>query len=147
MLDNAIVPLTVFGIESGNKTFGHRFMAPAAIELQSAKEYRERLKEAFVIADFEARKAATWLTIQSTAESNGVTVEADDTLLTEINCLVEWPVGLCGEFEEHFGSTDIALIAAMKGHQKYFHARTTSGILLQINSSPYLTSKVATHLR
>ena len=130
MLDNAIVPLTVFGIESGNKTFGHRFMAPASIEVQSASEYRDRLIEAFVIADFEARKAATWSTIQSTAESNGVTVEADDTLLKEINCLVEWPVGLCGEFEENFLDVpDIALIAAMKGHQKYFHTRTGSGNL------------------
>ena len=130
MLDNAIVPLTVFGIESGNKTFGHRFMAPASIELQSASEYSDRLIEAFVIADFEARKAATWLTIQSTAESNGVSVEADDTLLKEINCLVEWPVGLCGEFEEHFlDIPDIALIAAMRGHQKYFHTKTGSGNL------------------
>ena len=130
VLDSAIVPFTVFGIESGNTTFGHRFMAPGSIELQSASEYRERLIGAYVIADFEARKSATWSTIQSTAESNGVTVEADDTLLTEINCLVEWPVGLCGEFEEHFLDVpDIALIAAMKGHQKYFHTRTYSGNL------------------
>ncbi len=130
VLDSAIVPFTVFGIESGNTTFGHRFMAPGSIELQSASEYRERLIGAYVIADFEARKSATWSTIQSTAESNGVTVEADDTLLTEINCLVEWPVGLCGEFEEHFLDVpDIALIAAMKGHQKYFHTRTDSGKL------------------
>ena len=130
VLDSAIVPLTLFGIESGNTTFGHRFMAPGSIELQSASEYRDRLVSAYVIADFEARKSATWSTIQSTAESNGVTVEADDTLLTEINCLVEWPVGLCGEFEEHFLDVpDIALIAAMKGHQKYFHTRTDSGKL------------------
>ncbi len=129
VLDSAIVPFTVFGIESGNTTFGHRFMAPGSIELQSASEYRERLIGAYVIADFEARKSATWSTIQSTAESNGVTVEADDTLLTEINCLVEWPVGICGEFEEHFLDVpDIALIAAMKGHQKYFHARSDSAI-------------------
>ncbi len=130
VLDSAIVPFTVFGIESGNTTFGHRFMAPGSIELQSASEYREHLIGAYVIADFEARKSATWSTIQSTAESNGVTVEADDTLLTEINCLVEWPVGLCGEFEEHFLDVpDIALIAAMKGHQKYFHTRSDSGKL------------------
>ena len=130
VLDSAIVPLTLFGIESGNTTFGHRFMAPGSIELQSASEYRDRLVSAYVIADFEARKSATWSTIQSTAESNGVTVEADDTLLTEINCLVEWPVGLCGEFEEHFLDVpDIALIATMKGHQKYFHTRTYSGKL------------------
>ncbi len=130
VLDSAIVRFAIFGIESGNTTFGHRFMAPGSIELQSASEYRERLMSAYVIADFEARKSATWSTIQSTAESNGVTVEADNTLLTEINCLVEWPVGLCGEFEEHFLDVpDIALIAAMKGHQKYFHTRTDSGRL------------------
>jgi glycyl-tRNA synthetase beta chain len=130
MLDNAIVPFTLFGLESGNETFGHRFMAPGSIQIKSATEYRERLKSAYVIADFEARKEATWATIQSTAESNGVTVETDDQLLTEINCLVEWPVGLCGEFEERFLDVpDIALIAAMKGHQKYFHTRTESGEL------------------
>ena len=130
MLDNAIVPFTLFGLESGNETFGHRFMAPESIQLKSATEYRQRLKSAYVIADFEARKAATWATIQSTAESNGVTVEADDKLLTEINCLVEWPVGLCGEFEKRFLDVpDIALIAAMKGHQNYFHTRTESGDL------------------
>ena len=125
MLDNAVVPFTAFGLESNNQTFGHRFMAPGSIRLTTASEYRERLMSAYVIADFEARKAATWSTIQSTAASNGVTVEADDKLLTEINCLVEWPVGLCGEFEERFLDVpDIALIAAMKGHQKYFHTRT-----------------------
>jgi glycyl-tRNA synthetase beta chain len=130
MLDDVIVPFTVFGLESGNETFGHRFMAPGTIQLNSATEYRERLKSAYVVADFEARKAATWLTVLRTAESNGVTVDADDKLLTEINCLVEWPVGLCGEFEERFLNVpDIALIAAMKGHQKYFHTRTDSGKL------------------
>ena len=57
-------------------------------------------------------------------------MEADDTLLTEINCLVEWPVGLCGDFGEHFLDVpDIALIAAMKGHQKYFHTKTHCGKL------------------
>ena len=130
MLDNTIVPLTVFGLESNNETFGHRFMAPASIQLPSASEYREQLMSAYVIADFSDRKKATWAAIQSTAESNGVTVEADDKLLTEINCLVEWPVGLCGEFEERFLEVpDIALIAAMKGHQKYFHTRKDDGQL------------------
>lgn len=143
VLDSAIVPFTVFGIESGNTTFGHRFMAPGSIELQSASEYCECLLGAYVIADFEARKSATWSTIQSTAESNGLTVEADDTLLTEINCLVEWPVGLCGEFEENFLDVpEIALIAAMKGHQKYFHTRTDSGKL----SNKFITvSNIESH--
>ena len=130
MLDEAIVPLTLFGLQSGNVTFGHRFMAPASIELTAANKYHERLRDAYVIADFATRKAETWRTIQSTATANGVSVNSDDKLLTEINCLVEWPVGLCGEFEERFLEVpEVALIAAMKGHQKYFHTRTGSGKL------------------
>jgi glycyl-tRNA synthetase beta chain len=130
MLDEAIVPLTLFGLQSGNVTFGHRFMAPASIELTAANKYHERLRDAYVIADFATRKAETWTTIQSTAKANGVSVNSDDKLLTEINCLVEWPIGLCGEFEERFLEVpEIALIAAMKGHQKYFHTRTASGKL------------------
>ena len=64
------------------------------------------------------------------AETHHVCVEQDDALLTEISCLVEWPVGLCGTFEERFLSTpDIALVAAMKGHQKYFPTRSQTGEL------------------
>ena len=92
--------------------------------------YHQHLTNAYVIADFEQRQRATWDTIQQSAQEHGVTVELDQDLLTEINCLVEWPVALCGEFEERFLDVpDIALIAAMKGHQKYFHTRDTSGAL------------------
>lgn len=136
MLDEAIVPLTIFGLRSGNITFGHRFMAPAPIKLTAADKYHECLRESYVIADFATRKAETWTAIQSTAKANSVIVNSDDKLLTEINCLVEWPVGLCGEFEERFLEVpEIALIAAMKGHQKYFHTRTADGKL----SSKFIT--------
>ena len=130
MLDDKVVPLTIFGLKSNNETFGHRFMAPVSIQLKSAGEYHARLKDAYVIADFALRKTETWSSIESAAKSNKLIVEPDDALLTEINCLVEWPVGLCGEFEERFLDVpDIALIAAMKGHQKYFHTRALDGKL------------------
>ena len=127
MIDDQIVPLTLFGLNSSNVTFGHRFMAPDPITIDHADHYHRHLTNAYVIADYEQRQRATWATIEQTAQEHGVTVELDEGLLTEINCLVEWPVALCGEFEERFlDLPDIALIAAMKGHQKYFHTRDAS---------------------
>ena len=130
MLNEQIVPITIFGLNSGNTTFGHRFMAPAELVIDHASNYEKILNQAFVIGNFNARTQKTWEIIKKTAESHNVWVDQDDALLTEITCLVEWPVGLCGKFEEKFLSTpDMALIAAMKGHQKYFPTRAQTGEL------------------
>jgi glycyl-tRNA synthetase beta chain len=130
MIDDEVVPMALFGLDSGNQTFGHRFMAPDPITIDHAGQYHRCLTKAYVIADFEQRQRTTWDAIQQSAREHGVAVELDEGLLTEINCLVEWPVALCGEFEKRFLNVpEIALIAAMKGHQKYFHTRDKSGRL------------------
>jgi glycyl-tRNA synthetase beta chain len=130
MLNKQIVPVTIFGLKSGNTTYGHRFMAPAELVIDHASNYEKTLKQAFVIGNFEKRTEKTWEVIKKTAESHHVRVDQDEALLTEIACLVEWPVGLCGAFEKRFLSTpDIALVAAMKGHQKYFPTRSQTGDL------------------
>ena len=130
MLNQQIVPITVFGLNSGNTTFGHRFMAPAELVIDHASNYEMILNQAFVMGNFGKRTEKTWEVIKKMAETHHVCVEQDDALLTEISCLVEWPVGLCGTFEERFLSTpDIALVAAMKGHQKYFPTRSQTGEL------------------
>ncbi len=130
MLGERVLPLSLFELTAGNISYGHRFMAPTAISLNDASEYHQRLEKSFVIADFEQRKELVWKSIQSTATKHEVVVESNESLLTEINCLVEWPVGLCGEFDAEFLNVpEIALIAAMKGHQKYFHTRESCGQL------------------
>ena len=130
MIDDQVVPMRLFGLTSSNQTFGHRFMAPEIMTIDHAGQYHQQLTNAYVIADFEQRKRATWDTIEQSARQHRVAVELDEGLLTEVNCLVEWPVALCGEFEERFLEVpDIALIAAMKGHQKYFHTRDALGVL------------------
>ena len=130
MLNEQIVPVSIFGLNSGNTTYGHRFMAPAELVIDHASNYEKMLKQAFVMGNFEKRIEKTWEVIRKTAESHDVRVDQDDALLTEIACLVEWPVGLCGAFEERFLSIpDIALVAAMKGHQKYFPTRSQTGEL------------------
>src|SRR5687768_16889869 len=39
LLDDAVLPVSVAGVASGRTTFGHRFLAPAAISLGRADEY------------------------------------------------------------------------------------------------------------
>jgi glycyl-tRNA synthetase beta chain len=51
-----IVPLEVDGIIAGDQTFGHRFMAPAALRVTGFDDYRDALKRAFVLLDAETRR-------------------------------------------------------------------------------------------
>ena len=130
ILNEQVVPISIFGLKSGNTTFGHRFMAPGELVIDHASNYEMILSKAFVITHFEERIEKTWEVIQKVAKTQNVQVDKDDALLTEVACLVEWPVGLCGTFEKEFLSTpDMAIVAAMKGHQKYFPTRAQTGDL------------------
>jgi len=52
-----IVDTILFGLSTGNITYGHRFLAPAAIDLHSASEYENALRnKGKVIVDFNQRK-------------------------------------------------------------------------------------------
>lgn len=125
LLGTDVVPCKLFGNEAGRTSYGHRFHAPDEIELSDASKYSEVMRRAYVIPNLQERTAVCWAQIESTAAAHSVSVEPDESLLQEIACLVEWPVALCGEFDSAFLEVpDVALIAAMRGHQKYFHTRT-----------------------
>lgn len=130
LLNDSAVPISLFGLQSGTQSFGHRFHAPEAVTINHAEDYFELMRTAFVLAAFDERKLAVWKSIVDCADAHSVSVDPDESLLVEINCLVEWPVALCGEFDAEFLEVpDIALIAAMRGHQKYFHTRSSDGSL------------------
>ena len=44
------------GIEAGQTTFGHRFMAPAAIDVRRFEDYEAKLQAAKVVLDPQRRK-------------------------------------------------------------------------------------------
>ena len=51
-----IVKFDVAGIEAGQTTYGHRFMAPAAINVRRFDDYVSKLEAAKVVLDPERRK-------------------------------------------------------------------------------------------
>lgn len=131
LLGDEVVPATILGKESGRVSYGHRFHAPALVEIKNADSYLSTLEQSYVIADFAKRKAIIAENVAAQAKAlNGVAL-MDDALLEEVASLVEWPVVLIGSFEERFLQVPAEpLISTMKDNQKYFPLVDNNGKLL-----------------
>ncbi len=133
LLGDDVVPVQLMGIRSDRVTRGHRFHHPQPISLDRAADYEKTLHDAFVLADFAARREQIRSqVVASAAEADAEAVIADD-LLDEVTGLVEWPVALRGSFDPAFLEVPAgALISSMKEHQKYFHLLDKQGQLLPL---------------
>jgi glycyl-tRNA synthetase beta chain len=131
LLGDDVVPATILGKEAGRVSYGHRFHAPALVEIKNADAYLSSLEQSYVIADFAKRKAIIAENVAAQAKAlNGVAL-MDDALLEEVASLVEWPVVLVGSFEERFLQVPAEpLISTMKDNQKYFPLIDNNGKLL-----------------
>ncbi|MEM1192235.1 MAG: glycine--tRNA ligase subunit beta [Pseudomonadota bacterium] len=119
--DHEIVPLSVHGFTAGDTTFGHRMMAPDAINVRDFENYAGKLKSAKVILNTEERIALIANEARTLCAAQGLELVEDKALLEEVAGLAEWPVVMIGQFDEKFLSLpDEVLTASMRGHQKYF---------------------------
>src|SRR3954463_5359684 len=116
-----VVRFSVDGIEAGQTTYGHRFMAPAAINVRRFEDYEAKLKAAKVILDPQARKDIILADAKQLAFAQGFELVEDQVLLDEVAGLVEWPVALMGSFDEEFLSIPGEVIrATIRNNQKCF---------------------------
>ena len=134
LLGKQLVPMTLFGIQTGQESRGHRFHAPNPIQITSAASYAETLKtQGKVIADLARRREMIREQITALGSSLGGTTAIDTDLLDEVTALVEWPVALAGNFEPRFLEVpQEALIASMQDHQKFFPVLNAQGRLLPV---------------
>jgi glycyl-tRNA synthetase beta chain len=126
-----IIPFEVGNVRSGNITYGHRFMHPGAIQVKDFRSYLKKMGEAFVIVDpAERKKKIEEEMIREGASVSGRVLK-DEELLDEVNFLVEYPVGLCGNFDPTFLSLPREIVIhSMKEHQRYFPVEDDHGVLL-----------------
>jgi glycyl-tRNA synthetase beta chain len=117
------ISCSMLGVNSQNKTYGHRFHHNQAIVIKSPAEYESLLENTgYVIADFNRRKELIRTLVTAEGTKLNASVVIDEALLDEVTGLVELPVALTGSFEEHFLTIPAeALILAMKSHQKCFY--------------------------
>jgi glycyl-tRNA synthetase beta chain len=126
-----VVPFEVGNIRSENMTYGHRFMHPGPIPVKDFQSYLQKAREAFVIVDpVERKKRIEDEMIREGAKVSGRVLK-DEELLNEVNFLVEYPVALCGTFDNKFLSLPREiLVHSMKEHQRYFPLVDDHGTLL-----------------
>ena len=131
LLGDAVLPLQLFGLESGRESRGHRFHHNTPVAISSPAAYRDSLREARVLVDMDERRALIAEQVLALANKNEAVALSED-LLDEVTGLVEWPAALRGSFDKKFLAVPAqALISAMKTHQKYFHLNdASSGSLL-----------------
>ena len=116
-----VVKFAVDGIEAGQTTFGHRFMAPNAISVRRFEDYEAKLLDARVVLDAERRKDAILTDAKQLAFAQGFELIEDQGLLDEVAGLVEWPVVLMGTFDKEFLSIPGEVIrATIRNNQKCF---------------------------
>ena len=123
-LSGNIIAFNVENIQSSGITYGHRFMAPDAIEVKHAGEYVAALKNANVMVDASVRAAMVAEGAAQVCARQGLELVEDSALIRETSGLVEWPVPLMGRIDDAFMSVpDELLTSVMRTHQKYFSVR------------------------
>jgi glycyl-tRNA synthetase beta chain len=119
-----VVKFDVAGIEAGQRTRGHRFMAPAEFSVRRFDDYVSKLQDAKVVLDPDRRKDVILTEAKNLAFAQGYELVEDQVLLDEVAGLVEWPVVLMGSFDEEFLSIPGEVIrATIRNNQKCFVVR------------------------
>jgi len=129
-LGGRTLDLVVAGVRAGDETRGHRAWSPGPHRVTPA-DYVEVLGKHFVVVDHRERRALIEREAQARAAECSGRLVKDDALLDEVTFLVERPTVFAGRFDERFLALprDV-IIAAMKGHQRYFAVESASGALL-----------------
>jgi glycyl-tRNA synthetase beta chain len=122
--DPDVVTFSIDGIEAGQTTRGHRFMAPDAFSVRRFDDYVTKLEAAKVVLDPQRRKDMILTDAKQLAFAQGFELIEDQALLDEVAGLVEWPVVLMGSFDESFLSIPGEVIrATIRNNQKCFVVR------------------------
>src|SRR5262252_3246063 len=120
----AVVSFDIDGIQGGDETRGHRFMAPGPIKVRHFEDYVAKLEKAKVVLDPARRADMILADAKNLAFAQGYEVVEDEGLLAEVAGLVEWPVTLMGTFDKSFLSIpDEVIRATIRNNQKCFVLR------------------------
>ena len=112
---------TLGNIRSNRYTFGHRFMHPGKIKINSPEDYTAQLKDAYVISEIDHRRNMIRDEITRAAQSIQGRELPDEELLDIVTQLVEYPAVAVGKFDEKFLKLpDEILITSMRGASKIF---------------------------
>jgi glycyl-tRNA synthetase beta chain len=129
LLGNRVIPGEVLGLNSSDRTRGHRFLGEGEVRIPHAEAYLDTLEQrGRVIVSFDKRRDAISQALQQAARAQGGRIAEDAALLDEVSALVEYPAVYAGRFDAAFLEVpQECLILSMKQHQKYFPLLAADG--------------------
>lgn len=131
LLGDAVIDTTFAGVTSGRTSRGHRFLAPAAIEVPTADAYVETMRRAHVLVDRDEREKLMMSRVAEAAKAAGGAADPEVSLVAENASLVEEPFVVTGSFDERFLALPAVVVRAVaRGHQKYFCVQKSDDELL-----------------
>jgi glycyl-tRNA synthetase beta chain len=121
LFNSKLLPIALENVQSDRLSQGHRVLHPRSVVIDTAKDYVETLREAFVLVDGKERQKHILTQIHSIVELFGGKAEIPEDLLEEVTYLVEFPTAVIGEFEREFLELPQPVIKTeMVSHQRYF---------------------------
>jgi len=121
MLDDRLVPFTLFDVVSAKHTFVHRISKFGSLEISGAKEYFEVLKKGGVTLFPDERADKIKADFKAIESQNSLDIEVDEALFEEVVAITENPTALLGSFDASFlRLPPEVIITSMKEHQRYF---------------------------
>ncbi len=130
IFDNKVLKLDLGAVPVGMETRGHRFLSKASFNVKAFADYKQELRNFYVVLDATERRSIIADGLAKVAGAAGLTVKPDDGLLDEVTGLVEWPVVLMGRIETEFMELPPeVLTTSMRTHQKYFACLDVKGAL------------------
>jgi len=128
LLGDEIVPVRAFGLEAGRGSQGHRFLAPGAVEIETAGGYLDTLRRAVVCVDHRERRQSLEDQLDRLADTVHGAVRSDDDLIEMNVFMTEWPIAFLGEFDERFHELpNEVVITGLREHQRFFAVQAGTG--------------------
>ncbi len=125
LFDGIVIPFSLFGVETGRTTYGHRTLAPGRIIVTGVADYLAKLRAAFVEPDAGARRGALADQAVRLASEVGGEPARDEALLDTLAHLVEWPLLVRGSFDpSYLALPEEILVTSMREHQKVLPVRS-----------------------
>jgi glycyl-tRNA synthetase beta chain len=130
MFDGRHAPLSIFGIESGTSTVGHRTLAPNRVEVTNYNDYVTKLELARVVIDATRRRHVMAERARVLSNQVGGAPAVDVSIWSQWQYLTEYPGVVRAEFRRDFLSLpEEVLVTVMRVHQKQLPIRDEKGQL------------------
>jgi glycyl-tRNA synthetase beta chain len=126
-LGGEVVPFEVAGVQSGDRTNGHRLLGEQGIPVIS-EDYEQILRNNFVLVSAVERNRKIENEIGALLHGTSLKAKPDPALLDTLVYITEYPTPILGGFDPEFLKLpEEVLVTVMRHHQKYFSVEDGEG--------------------